>query len=101
MRLILALSIMVMACGDVDSGPPDGECEKIWWYADCDSDGIAGVNAEYKLSCPDMAPAGQPACGGGWVDTKPTAELADCDDMNAAVHPGATEVCDMVDNDCD
>jgi uncharacterized repeat protein (TIGR01451 family) len=25
----------------------------------------------------------------------------DCDDHNAAVHPGATEICDGLDNDCD
>ena len=27
--------------------------------------------------------------------------LGDCDDMNAAVHEDAAEICDMVDNDCD
>ena len=25
----------------------------------------------------------------------------DCDDPNAAIYPGATEVCDGLDNDCD
>ena len=25
----------------------------------------------------------------------------DCEDQDAAVHPGATEVCDGIDNDCD
>ncbi|MDP2631676.1 MAG: MopE-related protein [Candidatus Uhrbacteria bacterium] len=29
------------------------------------------------------------------------AEVDDCDDVNVDVNPGATEVCDEVDNDCD
>jgi hypothetical protein len=36
---------------------------------------------------------GNPACGGG--------PALDCDDREASVHPGATEFCDLVDNDCD
>ena len=28
-------------------------------------------------------------------------EQADCDDTNADLSPGATEVCDEIDNDCD
>ena len=33
------------------------------------------------------------------VDPDPT--VADCDDHEAAVYPGATEICDGLDNDCD
>jgi hypothetical protein len=48
--------------------------------------------------------------GGGGDDSNPTAEDADsdgyavgddCNDGNAAINPGAAEICDTVDNDCD
>lgn len=41
-----------------------------------------------------IALRGRPAAA---VQTSP----ADCDDTNAAIHPGAVEVCDGVDNNCD
>ncbi|RME26305.1 MAG: hypothetical protein D6798_06980, partial [Deltaproteobacteria bacterium] len=37
----------------------------------------------------------QDADADGWYDT------VDCDDADATINPGATEVCDDVDNDCD
>ncbi|HEY5924532.1 MAG TPA: putative metal-binding motif-containing protein [Kofleriaceae bacterium] len=90
--------MVVMACGDVETDPPD-DCTSIWWYADCDGDGVAALDAESKASC--EAPTTAPACGGGWIEDMPIAAEADCDDTKSAIHPGATEVCDMVDNDCD
>lgn len=55
------------------------------WYADADGDtyGDAGTSS---LACdaPD-----------GYV-----ADLTDCDDGNSAVNPGATEVCNAIDDDC-
>ena len=35
------------------------------------------------------------------VDEDGFPEPVDCDDGNAAIHPGAIEVCDQIDNDCD
>jgi hypothetical protein len=56
------------------------------WYYDVDGDGYGDDSVSF-VSC--SAPAGYVAMGG------------DCDGTNAAVNPGATEVCDGVDNDCD
>jgi len=50
----------------------------------------------YPISCVVAdASAERDADGDGYTTT------ADCDDTQASVHPGALEVCDRVDNDCD
>ena len=57
------------------------------WYRDADGDG-------FGLASDSVTAAGQPA---GYV-----ADSTDCDDGNAAVHPGATEICgNGVDENCD
>jgi Putative metal-binding motif/FG-GAP repeat len=55
------------------------------WYPDYDGDGW-GYSGASLVSC--VSPVGFIMQGG------------DCSDANAGVHPGATEVCDGVDNDC-
>ena len=57
------------------------------YYADADSDGF-GDALITTASC-----AGTPA---GYV-----ADNTDCDDTQSTVYPGATEICDGLDNDCD
>ena len=56
------------------------------WYADSDGDGYGGEQFELE-ACerPD-----------GYVENH-----SDCDDNEATVHPGADEVCDGIDNDCE
>ncbi|MCB9746372.1 MAG: hypothetical protein H6740_27595 [Alphaproteobacteria bacterium] len=56
------------------------------WYADGDGDGYGDASS------------GQDAC------TQPSGHVDnadDCDDADGAVYPGATELCDGVDNNCD
>ena len=64
----------------------DSAADAITWYLDGDGDGY-GSTTFTDVSCT------QPT---GYV-----AASADCNDSAASVSPGATEVCDSVDNDCD
>ncbi|MCB9679611.1 MAG: hypothetical protein H6737_31180 [Alphaproteobacteria bacterium] len=46
---------------------------------------------------------GPDATGGAWddADSDGYMRIFDCDDTNALTHDGATEICDLEDNDCD
>jgi N-acetylneuraminic acid mutarotase len=57
-------------------------------YRDADGDGY-GNRAISQPSCDGAIPAGY------------TTEGADCNDASASAHPGAAEICDALDNDCD
>ena len=74
--------------GELDEDAVDPET----WFADGDGDGYYPRGAETIEACEQ--PEGfvpQPELNPGW----------DCDDANEDNHPGADEVCDGVDNDCD
>lgn len=88
------------ACDEVDNncdGVVDETATK--WYHDCDEDSFAATGAEfvYKCSEPVTPPSG--TCL-GWTSTDP-AVSSDCNDTDAAIHPGAEELCDGIDNNCD
>ena len=70
---------------DGDTDPPTAVDASTWW-ADSDGD-TYGDGAVAQTAC--TAPT-------GFVD-----EHTDCDDTRAEVHPGATEVCNELDDDCD
>ena len=55
-------------------------------YSHPDGDGY-GYSSTTSTAC--SAPSGH------------VSDSSDCDDADSAVHPGATEICDGVDNDCD
>ena len=56
------------------------------WYADSDGDGYGDATST-TTAC--STPSGY------------VADATDCDDGDGAVNPGASEICDSVDNDCD
>ncbi len=62
-------------------------------YADADDDGYAPSGAMGMSICG--------ACGDNFTLTAPVdTDTTDCDDGASAVNPGATEICDRIDNDC-
>lgn len=66
--------------GAVDEGLPTG-----YWYVDADEDGYGGLTQ--TLACGAL-PGYSPVSG-------------DCNDAAVTQHPGAPEICDETDNDCD
>jgi hypothetical protein len=74
---------------DHEDNDCDGETDESLtstWYDDEDGDGF-GDGASPLEDCDP---------GDGWVENSD-----DCDDDDAAVHPEAPEICDLIDNDCD
>jgi hypothetical protein len=69
--------------GDIDEA---GALNEVTWYADTDSD-LYGDSASSVDACDQ--PSGH------------VSDSTDCDDTDTAVNPGASEVCDGIDNDCD
>ena len=71
---------------DCDSQTDHDAVDAPTWYQDADGDGY-GDPASPLTSC--EAPM-------GWVEN-----ADDCDDARYAIHPGASEICDGIDNACD
>lgn len=68
--------------GAIDEGLPVNT-----YYADTDNDGYGTPNTSIS-TCDATPPTGY------------AANSQDCDDNDSAINPGATEVCDNVDNNC-
>ncbi|WP_164490028.1 MopE-related protein [Runella sp. SP2] len=63
------------------------------WYKDTDNDNYVETGAATITQC--LRPAGYK------LATELQATSGDCNDNNAAIKPGATEICDGIDNNCD
>jgi hypothetical protein len=73
-------------CGDGIDQNCDGSDGEFTWYLDNDGDGYGQAGSEL-LAC--EAPSGY------------SGESGDCDDGNPAIYPGAQELCNGMDDDCD
>jgi hypothetical protein len=93
--LIPALLATALACTKpTEAAPPDtgldpDECVPVTWYEDADGDGH-GVVTSTLVDCSNAALSGYV------MDV-----FDDCNDDNPQVHPGLSEVCDGIDQDCD
>jgi hypothetical protein len=72
--------------GDDSGSGDDSGCPKLDWYQDVDGDGYGAGAATQACEAP----------GKDWTETS-----GDCDDALADVNPGATEICNKIDDDCD
>jgi Secretion system C-terminal sorting domain/Putative metal-binding motif len=74
-------------CNDVDDNC-DGQVNEGFtldaYYADNDADGYGNMTAIYSCYWPDGT----------------TTISGDCADNNAMIYPGATEICNLIDDDC-
>lgn len=76
--------------GRIDDADPDAlPLDVSPWYPDVDGD-TYGAASPVVLAC--VTPSGYVSLGPG---------LLDCDDLDSDIHPGAYELCDGQDNDCD
>lgn len=89
---LVALAVSTGVCGGGSTDTADSACLDVPWYPDTDGDG-------WGFQDPGFPPTSVWACTqpSGYADT-----AADCDDADAAINPGATDVLgDGVDQDCD
>lgn len=89
-----------------------GDCDDTNASVNPDADEVCSDGKDNDCNgdtdCDDSNCVGDPACitctdndGDGYAVEGGSCGPIDCDDIHAEVNPGATEVCDGIDNDCD
>jgi len=73
--------------GRVDENCDRGKSHTYTCYKDADNDGYGNATDSIAQTIS--------ACSSGY-----TTDNTDCDDSNASIHPGATEICNEVDDNC-
>ena len=71
---------------DCSGGVDEGLEDYVGWFTDSDGDGY-GDPLQPIVSCP--------------VPDSAVQDAGDCDDARADINPGATEICNQTDDDCD
>ncbi len=84
---------------DCDSNVDEGLL--VACYDDPDDDGYAASGASMGTQCPQSGRATVGGCPFGTTNRAPLSPDLDCNEGSDTTHPGATEICNGVDDDCD
>jgi hypothetical protein len=76
-------------CDGAADSADTADCGQVSYYCDNDSDGYKDISVDGTCTGVGCQPAGCQTTPGN-----------DCNDNDASVHPGAVEICDGKDNDC-
>ncbi len=89
-------------CNGVDDNC-DGTVDEaltVTCYPDGDNDGYASSGAVSLRSCPDASRGAFGGCPSNQTNRPPLGIDIDCNDTSAAIHPGAAEICNGADENC-